>query len=83
MSALREAYDMVCGLITSMALERDTDVARIREETTDWCKRDHEIRVRHARFVVESAYLERNRMWMVRELAVENRLKPVVITFVP
>lgn len=54
------------------------DCEVIREQQKDWFIGDHEIKVRRAQYTLETAGLERQRIWLVRQLAVDHLAVPIV-----
>lgn len=68
MSAVQELYDKLCADIARMADARNNDIDRIVEEEKDWEIRDHLVRVRSSRFVLETSDMERLRISVRRDM---------------
>lgn len=80
MSAVQELYEKLCADILRMAEERNKDIDRITAIERDWELRDHAVRVRGARFICETADMERMRISVRRDLCrVEELRSPIVM----
>lgn len=79
MDALQELMSQTCGQIAEAHGHLMDDIAILRERHQDWMVRDFEIRVRWARYTLETADLERQRMSLLRTMATAKLAKPVVI----
>lgn len=81
--ALTELYAEILKRLNAAANIRDEDVAKTAATIHDWQLRDHAIRVRNARFTLETAELERERICMVRLMATQTLHQPVINMDVP
>jgi hypothetical protein len=75
---MQELYAKITGTIAEAHQRLQNDLATIREREQDWMHRDFEIRVRWAQYILETADLERERMWLLRELAFAEACKPII-----
>lgn len=79
MAAVQDLYDKLCTDIARMADERNKDIDRITHTEMDWEIRDHVVRVRCARFICETADMERMRISVRRDMAQQLSGHPISV----
>ena len=73
-----EYHDRICADIHAAWERFSKDRATLYDRyENDWMLRDHESKVRHAQFVLETANLERARMMIVRTMATIRAGQPI------
>ena len=80
MSAVQELYNKLCDDIMRMAEERNRDLDQIVQNEHDWELRDLAVRVRSARFTLETADIERMRLCVRRDLAFAESANTILIS---
>lgn len=79
---VREYYLHLCEQLNAAAKARDEDLARINSRPFSLL-RDHEVRVRQARYVLETAEIEAARIHTMMADATSRIIQPIVKVFGP